>query len=877
MALPQTFSGTTGASIQTLGFVKRSADTDSLIITAAGRCRPKTDPSSCQYTWPTDLPPNANYSVSLDYVFLSNTVTRMGVIGRASVDSRDFYLARVYQVGSTAVIQLWVTTTAGGFQQLGTDYTLSPIANGKLTLDMNGSTIRALWNDVEVRSVTNSAITTAGRAGLYITADVQPQSDSTCYHTDNFTTSYAGVVPMVAAGSSSGVATSALTTAILLNAASGAGGIATASFDAATISLNCVAESRSDSSSDLTTQILLSADAIASSSALTTLPELTTSLLYNFAGANADGSLSTITNATSSTPTVTIRVRSPEDQEWQQALLGLGDVANKDLAVEILLTEKEDDPDSYKGTWEGPYWSPNPSAPISQWTNIPAWSQVAGDRVSFSLNPGANNTVYIATVPPWNTDIVAAWIAELAANYPTLIHDDVPSRVAFNNGAYVCALSGTGTDENGRQISNLPLYAFRLANDAIGSQPKRRIVIFSGVHSGEWNGPIMLRGFVNEILTGPHSAALLANFDFYIYPLHSVKGNYLGFRRSEAAASYFNHADANREWADGDTTSATVVQWQGILDFDHGVNHAQKVKGFIDFHDGKSASDIAWFYYQTGQPNVAAYAALVAAENATIISKHSAIAGSTMSYWWVDKGAPFTWTVEAADENSTVAQVMSYGAAIARSIKTANDAGYIPQFETLSSQASASGNASTSLDVAIQLEADAISLSNSVTALDTSIGLLSVGDVSGIASTELLVEDLGLVCSARADSDSSTALDTSVLLASNGTGRINSITELMTAISLAADGESGSFAIAELLLEDLGLVSAGSAKAEAYTVLQTAPVFSSIGLGFSLSWTVLGNAPAPGEDPPPHGRVVLTVKNSASVSVSIKTPSHVSV
>lgn len=400
-----------------------------------------------------------------------------------------------------------------------------------------------------------------------------------------------------------------------------------------------------------------------------------TVLLADFAGANANTTLSSITDPSSSTPTIVIRNRSPDDSEWQQWLFGLSGVAGKTLTIQILLTEKEDDPDAYLGTWEGPWWSTNKANGPTGWANV-AWSQVSGDRVTFTVSPGANDTIYLASMPPQTTDTTAAWIAELEAAHPTLIHDDLPSRVALGGAAYTCALSGTGIDENGRTISNLPLYGFRVSNDATGTQPKRRLVVFSGVHSGEWYGGAQLRGFINEWLTGTYAATLLADFDLYVYPLHSIKGNYLGFRRNEAATSLVNSADANREWADGDTTLATVVQWQGILDTDHGAAHSA-VKGFLDFHDGKNVSDVAWFYYFTGQTGFTEFGALVAAENAEIVPAFSAIASGTTSQYWMGKGVNFAWTCEMADEKSTYAKAMGYGAAYARAVKTAEDAGML--------------------------------------------------------------------------------------------------------------------------------------------------------------------------------------------------------
>jgi hypothetical protein len=401
-----------------------------------------------------------------------------------------------------------------------------------------------------------------------------------------------------------------------------------------------------------------------------------TTIEADFAGANANLSTSTVTNPTSSTPLVTIFVRSPDDAEWQQHQYKLVGVANKTVKNRVKLTGKEDDPDAYLGTYQGPWWSADPSAGPEGWT-LCSWTQVSGDYIEFDIEPGANDTIYVASLPPQNEVTVLAWIQELAAAHPTLVHDDVPSSVAFGGDPYVCALSGSGADENGRSITNRPLYAFRIGNDSLGTFPKRIVELWSGVHSGEWNGLLQLRGFASVLFDPAYSDDLLSRFDFVVRPLHSIKGNYLGFRRNEAAASIVNHADANREWADGDTTLATVVQWQGILDFDYGVTHSDNVFGFFDFHDGKNVSQKAWMYQYDSQPNIAEWAALVDAENSDINAADLTGTNGTTQQYWVNKGVPFAWTCELADEKSTVAEVMAFGEAYARALIGADDAGML--------------------------------------------------------------------------------------------------------------------------------------------------------------------------------------------------------
>lgn len=745
MALPVTFTGTSGQDITTIGFAKRSPDTGQLLLTTDGRCRPGSTAASVQYTWPTDEPSNANYWVESDFIFLDRAKTqRTGVIGRASATDRTFYLVRIQYVsfGATAALQLW-KAVAGTFTQLGSSYNFAVTdgTNGQIRLDMNGTTIRALLNGVERISVTDSSISSAGRIGLYNTFD-DAGSDTGGMQLDNLNASFAGSTPIDIAADlvSTTTAQASLSTGINLLSGMSATTAMAATLLVSGASLEVDAQARASMSATLDTGVALTCAMSASTAMTATIPSTQTAIIYDFPGGNINGSLSSVADEFTDNPTVTVRVRSPDDAEWQQAEFGVSGVRNKNLDFEVLLIEKEDDPDQFRNDWQGPWWTTDRTAGPAGWTNVSSWSQVSGDRMSFSISPGAVDEIYVSTVPPWNTEVVLAWINELATSYPTRIHDDLPSRIAAAIGPYICALSGIGTDENGRSINNLPLYGFRIGDDTLGAQPKRRIVLFCGVHSGEWNGGLQLRGFINELLTGAYANDLLSRFDFYVYPLHSVKGNYLGFRRNEAAATYFNNADANREWADGDTTIATVVQWQAIMDADHGVDHKQLVKGFYDFHDGKFTSSTAWFYYRPSQPNAAAYAALVAAENGAITSQSSSTAGTTTSYWFDDKQILFSFTCEMADEKSTVAQAMAYGAAYARSLKTADDAGYVPQFQNLFTNVRATSSLQATLDTGFALSTAIGSTATMAATLDTGVELSA-----GLSATSSMSAELGSV------------------------------------------------------------------------------------------------------------------------------------
>jgi hypothetical protein len=825
MPTPVTFTGTPGVTLPTY-------DSDWVKVTDGGAIsgdwRINGDGNKVKrgtanqngmavYKAADSIPSSPNYIVSATWHTINNqNFERVGVMGRASDTTRNGYVLRVTNA-SPATLALMEAVGGSPTIIVSTTYSNPNGTARRFGLVMDGDQISVIDRDnndaVILGPVTDTTHAGAGHIGLWFTTDSTSVADAAAgMQIDDLDIEYLSA-PFVYESNpeSAGVAAAILTTGIQLVSGAIASAAAVAVLTTASAAMAASAGSFSDAGASLTTGIVLQASAQGEGSAVAALPSVTTTLEAGFAGANANTTLSVINNASSDTPTAVIRVRSPEDSEWQQALYKLVGVRNKVIANEWLLVEKED-ADSYLGTWEGPWFSFDGLS----WTNQPEWQQVAGDRMSFAVDCGANDEVWIASLPPWTQDTVLAWINGLAAAHPTRIKSNLPSHVAHGGDPYVCALSGTGVDENGRSVSNLPLIAFVISDDELGvPEEKRWIELWAGVHPGEWNGGLQVRGAVNEILNGIHSSALLSRFVFVIRPIMSPKGSRLGFRRNEAAASFINNLDANREWADGDTSLATVVQWQGILDVDHGVNHASRVVGFMDFHDGKNVSQTAWFVYQPGSAIAAAFLALVQAENASINSVESTVTGTTSSYW-ESKGLAFTWTCECADEKSTAAQVEAFGAAYMRALKTADDAGLLPQFHTLTCTSSSGSDALAALTTSISLQvnaqaessayavllagaditAAAVSYSEAQAALTASVMLQLVSSSNGVASA-LLTAEMPLVAAASSVSMVSAELQAGAAPFECEAGALSvSVAALTTAIQLTASGYSASTAVA---------------------------------------------------------------------------------
>lgn len=135
------------------------------------------------------VPSSANYTVSCSYTMKTN-IGHVGIAGRIQTGSLDYYFTYydpsnvlVLARRSPSGITILANSNAG---------TISVGATVTLALDMNGTTIRALVNDVQIYSVTDSGISLAGRGGV---RSGSVNDAHTGKHIDNFTIVDASVAP----------------------------------------------------------------------------------------------------------------------------------------------------------------------------------------------------------------------------------------------------------------------------------------------------------------------------------------------------------------------------------------------------------------------------------------------------------------------------------------------------------------------------------------------------------------------------------------------------------------------------------------------------------------------------------------------------------
>jgi hypothetical protein len=181
------FNGVAGTLITSYdaNWTRLGAVAANIVISDVGRARQNN--GIPRYYKADATPPSADYSVSGIVVCKSFGVSssHAGVQGRVDPTADDAYRAFVVRLTSGGSCDLRIGKTIGGaFTQLGSvTKTLALDTPYTLKLDMQGSTIRLLWQGVEEISVTDTTLTAAGFPGMSFQGT---SSDSTAFHLDDW-------------------------------------------------------------------------------------------------------------------------------------------------------------------------------------------------------------------------------------------------------------------------------------------------------------------------------------------------------------------------------------------------------------------------------------------------------------------------------------------------------------------------------------------------------------------------------------------------------------------------------------------------------------------------------------------------------------------
>jgi hypothetical protein len=189
-----TFSGTDGTELSAYD-ASWSQATGSLAASqlASGRVRISAIATGMGSAYlHSATPPSADYSVSVDILDASSGTAGQtylaGPLGRGNGGANTFYHAHYNNTSTVRQWRLW-KCVSGVFTQLGSSVsqTLTVGSTYNCRLTMSGTTI-SLTKENEatpIISVTDSAISTTGKAGLRVAAGTTP-GDATLLQLDNF-------------------------------------------------------------------------------------------------------------------------------------------------------------------------------------------------------------------------------------------------------------------------------------------------------------------------------------------------------------------------------------------------------------------------------------------------------------------------------------------------------------------------------------------------------------------------------------------------------------------------------------------------------------------------------------------------------------------
>jgi hypothetical protein len=174
-----------------------------------------------------------------------------------------------------------------------------------------------------------------------------------------------------------------------------------------------------------------------------------------------------------------------------------------------------------------------------------------------------------------------------------------PTHSADANG--VIGQTRGGTDDIGRVIPPLNLYAYRITDPSTDSPtvPKRKVGLSTGLHAGETLGTYTFEGLIDWLISDdPRAAKLRKTTEFFVYPVLNPSGRYAGLNRT--TISNINR-DPNGLWNEN-LWSANAYQdirntGQAMIN-DVFSTPGGGLDAFIDFH-----STVPDYANPTGLPN----------------------------------------------------------------------------------------------------------------------------------------------------------------------------------------------------------------------------------------------------------------------------------
>jgi hypothetical protein len=241
-------------------------------------------------------------------------------------------------------------------------------------------------------------------------------------------------------------------------------------------------------------------------------------------------------------------------------------------------------------------------------------NQRSGNLYTFSNNGAfTGEEVFVAYAQPYS-------YGRSATHTATVLASPWAEPTASGDTSGVIGQTPLAFDDLGRLVPKRDIFAYRISNPATDSPtPKRKVVLTTGLHSGEVLGTHTYEGLINWLISDDVRAARLRDkVEFFAYPTLNAAGRFAGTSRATVEnpgqdpnglwnpALWGTHEDirANGEAMLADVASTPGTEVDAFIDFHSTIpSSAGDDFGFIEISEG-DANAGWWQNLRTLQPNV---------------------------------------------------------------------------------------------------------------------------------------------------------------------------------------------------------------------------------------------------------------------------------
>ena len=282
--------------------------------------------------------------------------------------------------------------------------------------------------------------------------------------------------------------------------------------------------------------------------------------------------------------------------------------------------------------------------------------------------------MYVSFQPCYPYQRTKDFVAEVSANYPTLVHQ-LPS--AGTN--HVIDILSNQTNELSQTVTGQPFYGFGVWSPDFDSRtPQRAVVLTAAVHPGEHVADWAFEGFVRYLLSDDSKAVQLrSKYQFLVYPNINPMGRYGGSHVRGQWDSASLYKNANRDF--GTDVNAFQLESSQVLRDALTLDAADReVACSLDFHgqqDDPTGKPIAYWFVNAATADAtlrAAFEDRMQTYNAAYFERESSAGDSACtSYMQREWGSRHAYSPEGYEQHSApggTADYMLFGEHLAKTL-----------------------------------------------------------------------------------------------------------------------------------------------------------------------------------------------------------------